>query len=363
MKARRLDLRWGLVLVALLALAGEGVAVAVLHLLLDVAPALVLAYVLTGLAAEFVPPSSLGWLRRGSRLAQAAKGTVIGLPLPLCSCSVIPVYHRLATRGPSPTAALAFLVAGPELGLDAFLVSLPLLGLHTTVLRAGVAVAVALVVALLVGSLLEAPVPATAELHDARVSPRGAGRVLRALEVGFGETMSHTLPWVLLGLVVAAVVGPTPAGTWLAGLSPSVQVVVLAAVGVPAYVCASAATPMVAALLAVGVSPGAAIAFLVTGPSTNVTTFGALARLHGRGVALAFVGGVAGCAVLAGLLLNLLPRPAIPNSGLAATVDAGAVEWAALLLLLAGAARLVVTRGVRWLVPAAVAAHTHHHHP
>ena len=116
--------------------------------------------------------------------------------------------------------------------------------------------------------------------------------------------MDHTGPWVLVGLVVATLVGPLVKDSWLVGTDRYLQVLLFAVLGIPVYVCASGATPMVAALLAVGVSPGAGLAFLLTGPATNVVTFGVITDLHGRRAAVFFCIMMATLAVTIGLSVN-----------------------------------------------------------
>ncbi|HCP47362.1 MAG TPA: hypothetical protein DIU15_15070, partial [Deltaproteobacteria bacterium] len=123
---------------------GLGTAALFLHLALASAPALVLAYGMAGLVQAFLPKASMDWLGRGTGFGQAARGVAFGLPLPICSCGVIPVYRSLVLRGAPPSAAMAFLVATPELGLDAVLLSVPLLGGPMTVARVVCATLVAL---------------------------------------------------------------------------------------------------------------------------------------------------------------------------------------------------------------------------
>ena len=120
-------------------------------LLVESAPALLIAYVLAGLVRAFFSPATAQWLGRGSRTTQAGKGVLFGLPLPICSCGVLPVYESLVRRGVPATAAMGFLVATPELGIDAILISLPLLGADMTIARLIAAFCVALLAALIVG--------------------------------------------------------------------------------------------------------------------------------------------------------------------------------------------------------------------
>lgn len=272
----------------------------------DSAPALLLAYAVSGLIAVWAPASSIAWLRRGGALQQATRGMVLGLPLPICSCGVVPLYQSLIRRGAPPTAALALLVAAPELGADAFLMSLPLLGLEFTLMRVISAALVALSVALVIGQRLPSRLPTLVPEFDARESSLWS-RLRRAGRAGFGDMLDHTAPWILVGLLVAAAITPAVmSGLSITRLPPLVDVVVFAAIGIPTFVCASAATPLVAVLVAGGVSPGAGLAFLLSGPATNLSTIGVLSRLHGRSVGLLFAAAVGLGSVLAGVVTNLL---------------------------------------------------------
>ena len=279
---------------------------AFLGLVFESAPALLIAYGAAGLLSVFMPTSSVAWMARGPAAVQAARGMAFGLPLPICSCGVVPLYRTLVKRGAPPAAAMAFLVATPELGVDAIFLSFPLLGLHMTLVRVAGAAAVALTVGWLVGRSTKAlePDAVPPDAGPAAESTLGA-RIRRGLRVGFGNVVDDTAPWILAGLAVAAISAPFLDSAPLAALPGGVDVLLFAVLGVPTYVCASAATPLVAALLVGGLSPGAALAFLITGPATNVTTFGVLSQLHGRRTAGAFSLAIIGSSVGLGYLVNV----------------------------------------------------------
>ncbi len=165
--------------------------------------------------------------------------------------------------------------------------------------------------ALLVGWLVGRTIPDSAgdasPAHELAAVRGGIGeRAWGGLKVGLGELVDSTGPWILLGLAVAAVAAPALEGSWLSRLPVGVDVLLFALLGMPTYVCASGVTPLVATMVAGGVSPGAALALLLTGPATNVTTFGVLSTLHGRRVAFSFGSAVAVAAVGLGYLTNLL---------------------------------------------------------
>ncbi|HLU65184.1 MAG TPA: permease [Kofleriaceae bacterium] len=284
-----------------------------LALALESAPPLLLAFGLAGLVQVVLPSASLRWMRTGRPTSEAVRGVAFGLPLPICSCGVIPLYQTLVTQGVPATAAMAFLVATPELGIDSVLISLPLLGGEFTAVRVVAAAAVALLVGVTIGRLASrlSPVPHAAGCAPIERPPSFWARMKLGLRFGFGEIVDHTAPWILLGIAIAALAEPVLEGDWITRLPFGVDVVIFAFIGMPVYVCASGATPLVAVLVHEGISPGAALAFLLTGPATNATTFGVLARLHGPRIALAFGGVMAVVSIGLGMGLNL----ALPEMG------------------------------------------------
>lgn len=326
-------------------------------LALESAPALLVAYLAAGLLHAFLPASSVKWLRKGPAVLQAAKGMAVGLPFPICSCGVVPLYQSLVQRGAPATAAMAFLIATPELGLDAVLLSFPLLGVEMTILRVVAAALVALGVGWIVGGLTErasSPVfvqagPTDRNVFEARRNLRE--KLAKAVRVGLGEVVDHTAPWIVAGIAVAAVVHPFLSSGWPRNLPSLVEVPLFTLLGLPAYVCASGATPLVAVLLSGGVSPGAALALLLTGPATNLTTFGVLQRLHGRRTALIFSVVIIVLVMGLGLGVNLW----FPEAGWGAVDPAGEPEagiwrWASLAFLGLIFMGSLVRRGARRFV-------------
>lgn len=267
--------------------------------------ALLFAYLAAGLIFGFLPKGSIRWLAGNeNRFGQSARGVLFGLPLPICSCGVVPIYESLIRRGVPLAAALAFLIATPELGIDAAFLSWRLTGPEFTWVRLGAAALLAFGVSVLLARRGTAR-PAV-EPDDADDGPVSIAERLRASRAGLAEIVDHTAPWILFGLALAALAEPLIDPKALAGWSEAWQVPAFALIGLPIYVCASGATPLAAVLLAQQIAPGAVLAFLLTGPATNVTTFGILQRLHGTRFAILFGVTVAGCATLVGFAANAL---------------------------------------------------------
>src|SRR5690606_30805124 len=218
-----------------------GMGTTFLTLALESAPALLVAYVASGLVHAFLPRSFVRWLSRGSTFSQSLRGVLVGPLLPVCSCGVLPLYRSMLARGTPAAAALSLLVAAPEIGLAAILLSLSLLGGKVTLARALAAIVTALVVGYGVTKLGRRGAPGAAATPPPTPSlgphvPFGH-RLWAGLRYGLGDTVDHTSPWIMLGLALAAFAEPLLDGEAAFGASSLLEVPLFAALGVPMYVC------------------------------------------------------------------------------------------------------------------------------
>lgn len=290
------------------------------HILLDASPFMLFGFLVAGLMRAFVPSSLVArHLGRGS--SGVFKAAVLGAPLPLCSCSVLPAAAGLRNQGASKGATTSFLVATPETGVDSIAASYALLDPVMTILRPLAAVFTAIMAGLGVNLLDRGK----AETQDQVLEQQQASaacssgccsqnaplarqtirqRFFGGVSHAFGELLADIGGWFLAGVVVAGIITallPEDAlGAWL-GRGPWAMLAALA-VAVPLYVCATASTPLAAALVLKGLSPGAALVFLLAGPATNAATLTVVGKLLGRRAAAAYLGSI----VLASLGLGLL---------------------------------------------------------
>lgn len=320
-----------------------------LEMALESAPPLLLGFVLAGLISVFLPQASMRWLRGGRPLGQTLKGMTFGLPLPICSCGVIPMYQSLIRKGTPPAAAMAFLVATPEIGIEAIILSVPFLGFELTGVRLLAAAFVAVVVGWAVGRGLPTQGSAERGGDTGPETARSFGEKFGdASRFAFIEVVDETAAWLLVGIAVAAAIEPSSMAVWLSGVPGWLEVLGFAALGLPVYVCASGATPLAAAMILAGASPGAALAFLLAGPATNVTTFGVLSSLHGTRVAVAFGATVLGAAVLSGIVVDaLFGNLTVPAAMGDAHVDGSMIAWVSLGVLTLAFAAAVLRQGPR----------------
>jgi uncharacterized membrane protein YraQ (UPF0718 family) len=271
-----------------------------------------------------------------------------------CSCRAVPAARTFGHA--SPGTAIAFILAAPELALDTLLLGTQLLGLEAMVIRATTAVAVALVSGYVVDRLASHDHDHDHDHHDHEEHEEHAPApsLLHRLD----EVIIHSLPWIAVGVVLAAMILIALPPDALAG-SPILYVTLAIALAIPTYICAPAATPIAAALIARGLPPGAAIAGLVVGAATNRAVL-AYASHHGNRVLVAVIAIALAGAITASILVDrLAPSLAAPP-----LPYAGSLSIIALSLL-----GLALIRGLwryglaSWLEPLHAGDHRHHQHP
>jgi len=282
------------------------------------APYMIFGLLMAGLLKAIIPDSFVSRHLGGKSAKAVIKASLLGVPLPLCSCGVVPVAASLKEQGAGPGPTTAFLISTPETGVDSIAITYALLDPIMTIIRPLAALITAISAGLLVNLLPVKPTavpcaPADCCCETACKPQTTAGTPLRraipaGIRYAFGQLLSDIGPYLLAGIAIAGLI------TWLIpdgfveqhlGSGITSMLIMLAA-GIPLYVCASASTPVVAALALKGLSPGAALVFLMVGPATNAATITVIARLLGRPVAIMYVSVIALCALAMGMTVNVL---------------------------------------------------------
>ncbi len=308
---------------------------------------ILIGFAIAGIVHVLLRPERIVRYLGERSLRSALAAALLGAPLPLCSCGVLPTALSLRRKGASREATLSFLIATPETGVDSIAVTIAFFGPLMAVVRWIVAVISGVVAA---GALLRQREPSTEqpadlivpELHDhgdafAQVpdesSPGQAGseregarvalsfrdrlrtKTRTAFRFAFRDLFDELGFWLALALLLTGVVSALLPSDFFTRLSPSpfATMLFMIVLGAPLYVCASASTPLAAVLVAKGASAGAALVFLLVGPATNAATIGVVTRVFGRSFLRAYLGAVIGVAVAAGFLTDLL----FPNLGAA----------------------------------------------
>ncbi len=273
-------------------------------------PYLLFGFFAAGVLSVFISPAVVERHLGGRGFWPLLKASAFGVPLPLCSCGVIPVSMSLNKHGASKGATVAFLLSTPQTGIDSILVTYSLLGPVFAVFRP----LAALVTGMIGGSAVEVftrgPAEAAAQAcTDACCEEKDqTPRLVKVFRHGFVTLPGDIGKPMLLGLVVASIISAAiPEDFFAPFLGGGIlSMLVMMAIGIPVYVCATASVPVAAVLIAKGVSPGAAMVFLMTGPATNAAAFMTIWSGLGKRTAITYILTVAVTAIAAGVLLDHL---------------------------------------------------------
>ena len=326
---------------------------------------LVGGFLLAGLVHTLVPQRWMAKHLAGAGVWPIAKASLLGIPLPLCSCSVIPVAAGLRRSGASRGATAAFSISTPQTGEESIPLTWALFGPVFALIRPVIAVATAFAAGLLIERLAPdkaapdqppedepehscgASDPAPTCCTTTQDAPDNSihARLREALRFGLITMPKDLALWLLAGLALAALIGVLVPEGWIestvgTGLVPMLLMLL---VGLPLYICATSSTPVAFTLVAAGLSPGAALVLLMAGPATNAATMAWVLKDLGRRALVIYLIVIAVFAVASGLAFDALLSGTIrlAETGIAhehaAVTTLQVVSAIALLLMLGGA--------------------------
>lgn len=338
-------------------------------LLCDTAPYLLIGFFVAGLLRVFVSARAIRTHLGGESFRSVFKAALYGVPIPLCSCSVIPAATSLRKSGAGKGATASFLISTPETGVDSISVTWALLDPVMTVVRPVLALLTAVCTGWVVGVVERRSGKRGASEEESSGSEAGAdcgcddghehdwsaptdlpfrARVREAFRYAFGPLLDDLNVWLVLGFAISALIATVVPDTFFADVVPGglPAMLLMLVLATPFYICATGSTPIAAALIAKGMDPGAALVFLLAGPATNATTILVVGRLLGKRALVVYLAGIAGFALLAGGWVNAY----YAQSGidLAAIVSTGLqVEPGWLSIVAAAVLALLLYRSLR----------------
>jgi len=278
------------------------------------APYLLFGLLLAGIIHMLIPERWITkFLGEKSSVFTAA---IIGTPLPLCSCSVIPTAIGIRRAGASKASTASFMVATPETGVDSIGVTYALMGPIMAIVRPISAILSAITAGTLV-RLWDKETEATNKAAPASCCSKKkqnennkqqlslGQKLLAATTYGYGKLLADFMGWLLVGIGFAALiqtfVPPSLMSEYGNGIFAMLLTVIIS---IPMYICATASTPIAAGLMLSGVSPGAALVFMLTGPATNIATLMVVKNELGIKSLLGYLTGVISTAIVSGLVLD-----------------------------------------------------------
>jgi uncharacterized protein len=336
----------------------------------QMSPYLLFGFLMAGVLSVCFSPE---WIERhlgGRGFGPVLKASLLGAPLPLCSCGVIPVAASIRRHGASRAATVSFLLSTPQTGIDNISVMWGLLG----PVFAAFSPLTALITGLLGGGLVHffgekeslddagRPIKKDDCTESCCADKKRGNSLLRALRFGFLALPRDIGKSLLFGVLIAgAITAFVPQGELKPYLGNEFfSILLMIAVGIPFYVCATASVPFAASLIHMGASPGAALAFLIAGPATNAATISITWKLLGKRTALLYLLTIVLSAVICGLTLNwIMSFLAFSMPGFVPSMHCHEekIGWISNVWSIA----LLLIIGLSYLWPSGTAADSHEH--
>jgi len=288
----------------------------IFDLINSMAPYLLLGFLLAGLMHAFVPQNLYRRYLGGNSFRSVLNAALLGIPLPLCSCGVIPTAMSLRKEGASKGATVSFLISTPQTGVDSIIATYSLIGLPFALLRPLAALVTSLFGGCLVNRFDDKDVCSTScaapsESVDGGVRVSFRQRLQSAFRYAFVEMMQDIGKWLLLGLVVAGLITVFVPDSFFALFAdkPLLSMLLVLAFAVPMYLCATGSIPIAVALMLKGLSPGTALVLLMAGPAVNVASMLVISKVMGKKTLLFYLLSIVSGAIAFGLAIDyLLPR-------------------------------------------------------
>jgi uncharacterized protein len=286
------------------------------QLSLRMAPFLLFGFFFAGVLHIFIRTETIAKHLGTGSFAAVLKASLFGIPLPLCSCGVIPAAQALRKEGASKGAVLSFLISTPTTGIDSILATVALLGWFFAGYRILATFSAALFVGLLANFFSREPVKESIKKKEAcaicaeehHASRHGVLERLKSIFVyGFlGSLFRESIRWMIMGIFIGGTISYFLPAEFIENYlgSGAVAIIVMFFIGTPMYICASGSIPIAASLLAKGLNPGAAFAFLLAGPATNTVTIAMVAQSLGKKALCIYLAAIFGASLFFGMLFD-----------------------------------------------------------
>lgn len=323
------------------------------------APFMLIGLLLAGMIHVFIPRNMIQRLMGGKGLLSVITSAAIGIPLPICSCAVVPVSIELRRKGASKPSIMSFLITTPESGTDSIMITWGLLGPFMAIARPIASFFSALLAGFFAVGLLrdsdrndsrkQEDTSCTDQCDDHGIESfdddENYGGIFlsfkRILSYAFKKMADEIVFSLLVGLLLAGlIIVAFPDNLAVYGLEKGIiPMLIMLAASVPLYMCASASTPIAAALIVKGISPGAAMVFLLAGPATNVTTITMLTKQFGSSFVRIYLACIIAGALISGYVFDYLLLLSgiciVPTMSMDSHSIIGAFQWVSALLLIA----------------------------
>ncbi len=272
----------------------------------EMSPYLLLGFFFAGMLYAFMPRNQIERYFSRNSFKSSLSAAIFGVPLPLCSCGVIPTGTALYRNGASKGGTVSFLISTPQTGVDSILATFSLLGLPFAIIRP-----LAALITGVTGGIITSKITSSEKQETTKEKPTPEVKSLKqkikdVFQYGFVEFIQDISKWLVVGLVLAAIISALVPNDFfeLLNLSPLMQMMMILIVSIPLYICATGTIPLAAILILKGISPGAAFVLLMAGPATNAATITMIGKVMGKKTLFSYLGTIIAGALLFGVIID-----------------------------------------------------------
>ncbi len=271
-------------------------------LFLEMSPFLMLGFLISGLLYIIISKETITNNLGKPGALSVIKAAIFGVPMPLCSCGVIPVAASLYKRGASKGATLSFLISTPQTGVDSILITYGMLGPVFAMTRPVIALITGVI-----GGLFTEQINSEDYTTSIKTNHKHPKKTLKdAIKYAFISLPQDIAGPLIKGILMAGLITLLIPDNFFQdyGITGWSAMILMAVLSIPMYICATASVPIAAGLISSGIEPGAAFVFLMAGPATNIATISVIINTLGKKIVYIYLSTIFTCSIISGALIN-----------------------------------------------------------
>lgn len=286
----------------------------IIDMFLDMAPYMLLGLLFVAVLNVLFTKDLIARHVGKNNLASVFKAAIFGVPLPLCSCGVIPSTVYLANNGASKGSVISFLISTPQTGIDSIIATYGMMGWVFAIFRPFAALIMGVTGGAFFPKFVKDNVESDKKKNDSasiekRENKSFKEKLRQTIDYSFVEFLDGISGHFMFGVIIAGLIAffipdnffaDTTFNNGIAGM------LLMIIIGIPMYICSTSSIPIAVSLIMKGISPGVAFVFLAVGPATNAASLAIIANALGKKTAIYYVAVISILSIAFGYLLDYI---------------------------------------------------------
>jgi len=310
----------------------------IISLINEIAPFLILGFLISGILSIFLTVDFISKYLGENSYKSVVLASLLGIPIPLCSCGVIPVTAYLRKHGASKASSASFLISTPQTGIDSIIVTYSMLGPFFAIYRP----IIAFISGVLGGGIIKATDKNGNDVENIECEDEccneyaSESKIVRILHYGLIRLPQDIISPLVIGILLSGLISIMVPENFFSDYGTGIiGMLIMLIISLPAYICATASIPLAFVFYTKGFSLGAILVFLMAGPATNITTIAVSLKILGKRSTLIYLGSIIMCALIGGAILDFIaPKMNVFATDYHVHIEKGIITYASSILLL-----------------------------